>query len=84
MALAIIEVKRDGEPLATSTQQMEGYMKSISNKGPTNLKGYIIMRETTYVFDMPASAGVGAEQSGVLNTARDLKGSLEVLAQAHW
>src|SRR6202042_832301 len=61
MALAIVEVKRDDVPLATDFAQIQRYMKSIFGKRPVNdLKGYLVTKGTTYVFNLPASAAVQA------------------------
>jgi hypothetical protein len=85
MALAIIEVKRDDEPLLADLDQIQRYMQSIFSKGPANdLRGYLVTKGTTYVFDLPASANVDAVCSAELHTATQLKASLETLAQAHW
>ena len=63
-ALAIVEVKRDDVPLATDFAQIQRYMKNIFSKRPINdLKGYLITKGTTYVFNLPASATAVMSQS---------------------
>ena len=84
-ALAIIEVKRDDVLLATDFAQIQRYMKNIFSKRPVNdLKGYLVTKGTTYVFNLPASATVQAVCAVQLTTRTQLKASLEMLAHAHW
>ena len=84
-ALAIIEVKRGDVPLSSDFDQIQRYMVSIYSKRPANdLKGYLVTRGTTYVFNLPASADVDAECIAQLPTRTELKAHLETLAQAHW
>jgi hypothetical protein len=84
-ALAIVEVKRDNVPLANNLAHIQHCMKSMFSKRPVNdLKGYLVTKGTTYVFNLPASATVQAVCSAELTTRTQLKASLETLAQAHW
>ena len=86
-ALAIVEVKNeeDGVPLSVDVDQILKYMASIFSKAPANdLKGYLVVKGTTYVYGLPATANIPAQQLVVIDTATQLKGNLEMLAHTHW
>ena len=76
---------RGDTPSAHDVDQIQRYMHSIFNKRPAiDFKGYLVASGTTYVFDLPTAANVDAVCSMELNTATQLKGSLEALAVNHW
>jgi len=86
-ALAIVEGKNeeDGVPLPVDVDQILKYMASIFSKTPANdLKGYLVVRGTTYVYGLPAAPNIPAQPLVVINTATQLKTHLETVAHAHW
>ena len=86
-ALAIVEVKNeeDGVPLSVDVDQIVKYMASIFSKAPANdLKGYLVVKGTTSVYGLPATANIPAQQLVVIDTATQLKGNLKMLAHTHW
>jgi len=78
-ALAIIEVKNNGDglPKADDIDQILNYITSIFSKAPADdLKGYLVVQGTIYVYSLPAATNILAQPPVVINIGNTAEGPL--------